>query len=205
MRSLLGPQDGGPSGPESVSPKTRCVILSQNCSFSESSGVTVRPLCTWLSSRAQSRQVLGCGPCWPWPAPSASKESSPAGSLWVERVLGLCCNLALSIKSKMILFVTVLFFLYFLFFIFFIVVDFVIHWNETAMGLHVFPIPIPLPPPSPPDPSRSFSFHQIPNNSYKPPRNPYLQQHFLCLGTISGMGVRAGARKSIVFLLLFYS
>ena len=26
---------------------------------------------------------------------------------------------------------------------FFIVVDFVIHWNETAMGLHVFPIPIP--------------------------------------------------------------
>ena len=31
------------------------------------------------------------------------------------------------------------------FFIFFIVVDFVIHWNETAMGLHVFPIPIPPP------------------------------------------------------------
>ena len=28
---------------------------------------------------------------------------------------------------------------------FFIVVDFVIHWNETAMGLHVFPIPIPPP------------------------------------------------------------
>ena len=32
-----------------------------------------------------------------------------------------------------------------LFFIFYIVVDFVIHWNETAMGLHVFPIPIPPP------------------------------------------------------------
>ena len=31
------------------------------------------------------------------------------------------------------------------FFFFFFVVDFVIHWNETAMGLHVFPIPIPLP------------------------------------------------------------
>ena len=30
-------------------------------------------------------------------------------------------------------------------FIFFIVVDFVIYWNETAMGLHVFPIPIPPP------------------------------------------------------------
>ena len=36
-----------------------------------------------------------------------------------------------------------LFFLIFYYF-FFIVVDFVIHWNETAMGLHVFPILIPL-------------------------------------------------------------
>ena len=33
--------------------------------------------------------------------------------------------------------------LFFSFFLF--VVDFVIHWNETAMGLHVFPIPIPPP------------------------------------------------------------
>ena len=31
------------------------------------------------------------------------------------------------------------------FFFFYIVVDFVIHWNETAVGLHVFPIPIPPP------------------------------------------------------------
>ena len=30
-------------------------------------------------------------------------------------------------------------------FFFLFVVDFVIHWNETAMGLHVFPIPIPPP------------------------------------------------------------
>ena len=30
-------------------------------------------------------------------------------------------------------------------FFFFLVVNFVIHWNETAMGLHVFPIPIPPP------------------------------------------------------------
>ena len=29
--------------------------------------------------------------------------------------------------------------------IFFIVVDFVLHWNESAMGLHVFPIPVPPP------------------------------------------------------------
>ena len=36
-------------------------------------------------------------------------------------------------------------FLIYLFIFFFFVVDFVIHWNETAMGLHVFPIPIPPP------------------------------------------------------------
>ena len=28
---------------------------------------------------------------------------------------------------------------------FLFVVNFVIHWNETAMGLHVFPTPIPPP------------------------------------------------------------
>ena len=39
---------------------------------------------------------------------------------------------------------SILFFIYLkIFFLF--VVDFVIHWNETAMGLHVFPIPIPPP------------------------------------------------------------
>ena len=38
------------------------------------------------------------------------------------------------------------FFYFFLFFIFYIVVDFVIHWNETDMGLHVFPFPFPPPP-----------------------------------------------------------
>ena len=45
-------------------------------------------------------------------------------------------------------------FLFFFLFFFLFVVDFVIHWNETAKGLHVFPIPIPPPPPSPPIPSR---------------------------------------------------
>ena len=30
-------------------------------------------------------------------------------------------------------------------FFFLFVVNFVIHWNETSMGLHVFPIPIPPP------------------------------------------------------------
>ena len=38
------------------------------------------------------------------------------------------------------------FFFFFLnLFIYLFVVNFVIHWNETAMGLHVFPIPIPPP------------------------------------------------------------
>ena len=31
------------------------------------------------------------------------------------------------------------------FLIYLFVVNFVIHWNKTAMGLHVFPIPIPPP------------------------------------------------------------
>ena len=34
---------------------------------------------------------------------------------------------------------------FFFFFFFLFVVNFVIHWNKTAMGLHVFPIPIPPP------------------------------------------------------------
>ena len=34
---------------------------------------------------------------------------------------------------------------FYLFIYFFIAVNFVICWNETAMGLHVFPIPIPPP------------------------------------------------------------
>ena len=36
------------------------------------------------------------------------------------------------------------FYLFIYLFILF-VVNFVIHWNKTAMGLHVFPIPIPPP------------------------------------------------------------
>ena len=37
------------------------------------------------------------------------------------------------------------FFFILFFYFFFIVVGFVIHWNESPMGLHVFPIPIPPP------------------------------------------------------------
>ena len=42
---------------------------------------------------------------------------------------------------------------FFFFLIFLFVVDFVIHWNETAMGLHVFSIPIP--------PLTSLSTHSL--------------------------------------------
>ena len=39
----------------------------------------------------------------------------------------------------------ILFFSFFYYYFFLFVVNFVIHWNETAMGLHVVPIPIPPP------------------------------------------------------------
>ena len=39
----------------------------------------------------------------------------------------------------------IFYFIFLTFFFFLFVVNFVIHWNETAMGLHVFPIPIPPP------------------------------------------------------------
>ena len=44
-----------------------------------------------------------------------------------------------------VLFICHRFYPSFFYFIFLFVLDFVIHWNETSMGLHVFPIPIPPP------------------------------------------------------------
>ena len=75
-------------------------------------------------------------------------------------MISICCNNTIIGFDKSWILHFILFILFFYFFIgqkfffnffkeiiiiFFIVVDFVIHWNETAMGLHVFPIPIPLP------------------------------------------------------------
>ena len=48
-------------------------------------------------------------------------------------------NVLIHLKFKWIL-ILQMFFFFLSFFLF--VVNFVIHWNETAMGLHVFPIPM---------------------------------------------------------------
>ena len=58
----------------------------------------------------------------------------------IKRNKGLKC--VLTACSSFYLFI----YLFYLFiYLFLFVVDFVIHWNETAKGLHVFPIPIPPP------------------------------------------------------------
>ena len=95
---------------------------------------------------------LGCpwtqvgGPGHQRPAPLSATWEAPLAFLWpLQLLVGWHCDLireGLGPKEPPDSFL-------------FLVVNFVIHWNETAMGLHVFPIPNPLPPPSPPAPSRS--------------------------------------------------
>ena len=53
------------------------------------------------------------------------------------------------------------FFFFFNLFIYLFVVNFVIHWNETAMGLHVFPIPIPTPTSLSTRYPQVFAMHQV--------------------------------------------
>ena len=91
-----------------------------------------------------------------WVAISFSRGSShPRDWTQVSYIVGRCFtseppmsfntpiafNVIINVYDPVIIF----FFILFYFFIFYIVVDFVIHWNEIAMGLHVFPIPIPPP------------------------------------------------------------
>ena len=52
-------------------------------------------------------------------------------------------------------------FIFIYLFIFLFVVDVVIHWNETAMGLHVFPIPIPPPTTRSTRSLQVFPLHQV--------------------------------------------
>lgn len=48
---------------------------------SQSWGTQPGPSVLGLAAEPNQRQLLGLGPCWPWPALSASSESSPACSL----------------------------------------------------------------------------------------------------------------------------
>ena len=57
----------------------------------------------------------------------------------VYKMLGIYFSIILTVSDIYLIFIDKYYY-YFLF-----VVDFVIYWNETAMGLHVFPIPIPPP------------------------------------------------------------
>ena len=76
-----------------------------------------------------------------------SHSHSSTHSKFPNELLKFCSHISLSplwIVSALSAYSNLI--LIFLFFFFlFIVVAFVIHWNETAMGLHVFPIPIPPP------------------------------------------------------------
>ena len=77
-----------------------------------------------------------------------SKERKHQGSHRVTKVTFMTQSLQLHTSTHIFFFFNLkifLFILFYLFIYFFIVVDFVIHWNETAMSLHVFPIPIPPP------------------------------------------------------------
>ena len=75
----------------------------------------------------------------------------------ISNLLELFCNQDNEVYDFLctVLFFFIFFFLFFFFFtlFFLFVVDFVIHWNETAKGLHVFPIPIP--------PLTSLSTHSL--------------------------------------------
>ena len=66
-------------------------------------------------------------------------------------ISGMNWNVELNVVSSLLIFSRLIVAVfsplqfYFFFFFFLFVVNFVIHWNETAMGLHVFPIPVPPP------------------------------------------------------------
>ena len=82
-----------------------------------------------------------------------SQESSPAPQFKSISSLALLTKWCLCFFNTLFRFVIaflprngVFYFIFFKVYLFFLfVVNFVIHWNETAMGLHVFPIPIPPP------------------------------------------------------------
>ena len=72
------------------------------------------------------------------PKPMSIESAMPSNHLVLCRPLLLLSSLFPNIR------VFSFFFFFFFIFIFF-VVNFVIHWNETSLSFHVFPIPIPPP------------------------------------------------------------
>ena len=102
----------------------------------------------WSESRSViSYSLWPHGLYSPWNAPGQNTGKGSHSLLqWIFPTQGSnpglphCSRIIyqLSYQKHVVLFYLLLFF-------FFIVVGFVIHWNESAMGLHVFPIPIPPP------------------------------------------------------------
>ena len=129
----------------------------RNCAFIVL-GCHMLGLSWWFSGKESACQCKRCRRCWfdPWvrkilwrrkwqPVPVFLPRKIP----WTEELADYSPwghervrdNLWLNNPSATShVHCNVYFFIYFLF-----VVNFVIHWNETAMGLHVFPIPIPPP------------------------------------------------------------
>ena len=87
--------------------------------------------------------------------PSAFPGSLPLSSILKTRNTrpspshkAICLTVTLLLLTSIFIFIYLFIFafLFYLFiYLFLFVVNFVIHQNETAMGLHVFPIPIPPP------------------------------------------------------------
>ena len=94
---------------------------------------------SWMASPTQWTWVWVNSRSWWWtgrPGVLWFMGSQRVGHDWMSELIYI---------PIISLFFLIYFFQFLYLFIFLFVVDFVIHWNETAMGLHVFPIPIPPP------------------------------------------------------------